>query len=44
MTEEEMLIEVKEFIEMYEDTVIGNSAKNMLENGTQIDFIYDYIQ
>ncbi len=33
---------IREFIEQYDGTAIGQSVKNMLENGTDLESICDY--
>lgn len=33
---------IERFIEIYDGTAIGESVKNMLENGTDLEYICEY--
>lgn len=33
---------IEEFIRIYDGTAIGQSVRNMLDNGTEIEFICEY--
>ena len=37
-----IMFDIEQFISQYEGTAIGESVKNMLENGTDLEYICEF--